>query len=220
MKKNYSILNKLFYFILYYARSNIYKAFIENIKFNKKTKVLDLGTTPLTHKHENFFLHKYPYQQMISCLSNQKLDSLKKIFPKIKFLRGDARKIKFKNSKFDLVYSNAAIEHVGKFENQIKFIKEALRVSKKFVFISTPNKYFPIELHTFLPLIHFLPQKYYRFILIKLGLNFFAEEKNLNLLSTNNIKNICKILRIKKYKIIKLKFLLFTSNLILVIKKK
>lgn len=108
---------------------------------------------------------------------------------------------------------------MGKFENQIKFIKEALRVSKKFVFISTPNKYFPIELHTFLPLIHFLPQKYYRFILRKLGLNFFAEEKNLNLLSTNNIKNICKILRIKKYKIIKLKFLLFTSNLILIIKK-
>ena len=219
MKKNYSILSKFFYFILYYARFNIYKAFIENIKFNKKTKVLDVGTTPLTHKHENFFIHEYPYQQMITCLSNQKLDSLKKILPKIKFLRGDARKIKIKNSKFDLVYSNATIEHVGKFENQIKFIKEALRVSKKFVFISTPNKYFPIELHTFLPLIHFLPQKYYRFILRKLGLNFFAEEKNLNLLSTNNIKNICKILRIKKYKIIKLKFLLFTSNLILIIKK-
>jgi ubiquinone/menaquinone biosynthesis C-methylase UbiE len=219
MKKNYSIINKFFYFILYYARSNIYKTFIENIKFNKKTKVLDVGTTPLAHKHENFFIHEYPYKQMITCLSNQKLDSLKKILPKIKFLRGDARKIKIKNSKFDLVYSNATIEHVGKFKNQIKFIEEALRVSKKFVFISTPNKYFPIELHTFLPLIHFLPQKYYRFILRKLGLNFFAEEKNLNLLSTNNIKNICKILRIRKYKIIKMKFLLFTSNLILIIKK-
>jgi ubiquinone/menaquinone biosynthesis C-methylase UbiE len=156
---------------------------------------------------------------MITCLSNQKLDSLKKILPKIKFLRGDARKIKIKNSKFDLVYSNATIEHVGKFKNQIKFIKEALRVSKRFVFISTPNKYFPIELHTFLPLIHFLPQKYYRFILRKLGLNFFAEEKNLNLLCTTKIENICKILRIKKFKIIKLKFLLFTSNLILIIKK-
>jgi ubiquinone/menaquinone biosynthesis C-methylase UbiE len=219
MKKNYSIINKFFYFILYYARSNIYKAFVENIKFNKKTKVLDVGTTPLTHKHENFFIHKYPYKQMITCLSNQKLNALKKILPKIKLLRGDARKIKIKNNKFDLVYSNATIEHVGKFKNQIKFIKEALRVSKKIVFISTPNKYFPIELHTFLPLIHFLPQKYYRFILRKLGLNFFAEEKNLNLLSANNIKNICKILKIKKFKIIKLKFLLFTSNLILIIKK-
>ena len=52
-----------------------------------------------------------------------------------------------------------------------------------------------------------------------LGLNFYYLEKNLNLLDKISLIKICQKLNIKKFKIIKFKFLLFTSNLILVIKK-
>ena len=117
------------------------------------------------------------------------------------------------------MHSNATIEHVGSYQNQISLIKETFRVSKKYVFIQTPNRYYPIDFHTTLPFIHWLPKDMHRKILKFLGLNFYALEENLNLLSEKNLINICNELNIKKFKILKHKLLFLTSNLILIIEK-
>ncbi len=115
--------------------------------------------------------------------------------------------------------SNATIEHVGNYNNQKKFVKEAMRLSKRLVFIAKANRYFPIDFHTLIPLIHWLPKKIHRFILKKIGLDFFSKEKNLNLLSDNELKNICSSLQIKNYEINKIRVLGFCTNLVLSIKK-
>ena len=164
-------------------------------------------------------LHNFKNRKNITSISNLDCSSLKKNFTKVKFIKGDARKMKFRNNSFDTVYSSATIEHVGSRSNQKKFVKECCRVSRKDIFITTPNKFYPIEFHTKLPLLHFLPSKIYRKILIHLGYSFFSKEKNLNLLSAQDLKNICFFLKIKNYKIIRHKFLFMTSNLILHIKK-
>ena len=117
------------------------------------------------------------------------------------------------------MHSNATIEHVGSYQNQISLIRETFRVSKKYVFIQTPNRFYPIDFHTTLPLIHWLPKNIHRKILKFFGLNFYASEENLNLLSENDLKNICEELNLKKFKIIKHKLLFLTSNLILIIEK-
>jgi ubiquinone/menaquinone biosynthesis C-methylase UbiE len=127
--------------------------------------------------------------------------------------------MKFKEDSFDTIYSSATIEHVGSRTNQLKFIKECCRVSQKNVFITTPNKFYPMEFHTKLPFLHFLPSVIYRKILFSLGFVFFSKEKNLNLLSEKDLKNMCFFLKIKNFYIIKHKFLFMTSNLILHIKK-
>ncbi len=57
---------------------------------------------------------------------------------------------------FDVVHSNAVIEHVGGPERQQAFVREALRVGRR-VFLTTPNRWFPVEVHTRLPLVHWLP---------------------------------------------------------------
>jgi 2-polyprenyl-3-methyl-5-hydroxy-6-metoxy-1,4-benzoquinol methylase len=124
-----------------------------------------------------------------------------------------------KDNTFDIVMSNATIEHIGNNNNQIKFVKETVRLCKKLVFISTPNRYFPIDFHTLLPFIHWLPKKMHRLLLKTLNLNFFAKESNLNLLSINNLKEICSVLKIQNYKIIRVRLFFFTTNLILIIKK-
>ena len=49
------------------------------------------------------------------------------------------------------------IEHVGGRERQEAFVREALRVGRR-VFVTTPNRWFPIEVHTRLPLVHWLPE--------------------------------------------------------------
>ena len=48
------------------------------------------------------------------------------------------------------------IEHVGGEDEQRRFVAEALRVGRR-AFITTPNRWFPVEVHTRLPLVHWLP---------------------------------------------------------------
>ena len=50
---------------------------------------------------------------------------------------------------------------------------------------TTPNKRFPVELHTFLPLLHWLPDATYRAALRTLGHSYFADVENLNLLNAS-----------------------------------
>ena len=61
---------------------------------------------------------------------------------------------KLKDNSFDIVHSNATIEHVGSFENQVLFVKEMIKFQLKNVIMKTPNRFYPLEFHTILPFIH------------------------------------------------------------------
>jgi len=212
--------NLVFFFFLKLCREKIYKNFNKKISnFKLVNKILDIGTSPVDNEYQNYLIHKYPYKRKITCVSNVKLNKIKQRYPEIKTLQCDGREIPLKNNSFDIVISNATIEHVGNKRNQTKFIKEAVRLSKKLVFISTPNRYFPIDFHTLIPLIHWFPKKIHRFILKKIGLDFFSKESNLNLLSDNELRNICQNLKIKNYTINKIRILGFCTNLVLSINK-
>ena len=143
-----------------------------------------------------------------------------KKFKNIKnILIGDGKNTLLDDNSFDIVHSNATIEHIGSFDDQISFTEEMLRISKNSIFIQTPNRFYPIDFHTIIPFIHWLPKKIHRKLLKFLNLHFYSKEENLNLLSKKDLKKICKILNIRKYKIIEHKLFFFTSNLILIIKK-
>jgi len=63
------------------------------------------------------------------------------------FLVADGRHLPFADGSFDLVVSNAVIEHVGDEPDQIAFVAETLRVGQNWA-MTTPNRWFPIEAHT------------------------------------------------------------------------
>ena len=114
--------------------------------------------------------------------------------------------------KSDLVISNATIEHVGNFYNQIKMIKNIKKLSKKFFVITTPNRYYPIDFHTKLPFIHWLSKKVHKKILSFLKLDFFSKEENLNLLSEKDLKIALKDAGVEEYKIFYIYLMGFRSN--------
>ena len=202
-------------------REQIHNLFLKNTFYNNDCSLLDIGTTADTHESNNIILQKTVNNNNISCLSNQDLSILKKKFPHVKeFFLGDAKKTNFIDNSFDIVFSSAVIEHVGSFQNQINFIKECARIGKYQVFITTPNRYYPVDFHTRLPFLNWLPKKINRVILKLIGFKFYSLEENLNLLSKDNISEIMKILKIKNYKIYNHKFLGFVSNLILIINLK
>ena len=94
-----------------------------------------------------------------------------------------------------------------------------MRVSKKYTFITTPNRFFPMDFHSKIPLINLLPKNIFRKILKLFGDNFFSKEENLNLLSKNEIKMMLNELQIKNFKIIENRFLGLVSNFLLVVIK-
>ena len=212
-------LDQIFKKILLKSRIKIFNIFKENIKFNKDSKILDVGTAPILESYENIIFHQYKWKNNITGFSNQNCNILKKKFKLNKFIKGNAKNIKLKKNSFDISFCSATIEHVGDYKSQKKLISELFRVSRKYVFLTTPNRSFPIDFHTKLPLIHLLPKKIHRKILKFLKLDYFASEKNLNLLFSRDIKKICSDLKIMKYKIIYNKFIFLKSNIILVIKK-
>ena len=200
-------------------RLKIFKIFSDNYSFSDDSSLLDVGTTPSIEKYNNVILKNLKSLKKITCISNQDCRNLEDLYNNIITFTGDAKDMKFQDNNFDVVHCSATLEHVGSFENQIKVVSEINRLAKHYAFISTPNRYYPIELHTKIPFVHFLPKKLFRFILSLFGEKFFSKEVNLNLLSIDDLKLICEKIKIKNYKIIRHKFLFFTSNLILIIKK-
>ena len=73
----------------------------------------------------------------------------------VNYVRIEANKpLPFADKAFDIATSNAVLEHVGSTENQVRFVAELLRVARR-VFVSVPHRYFPVEHHTAIPLLHF-----------------------------------------------------------------
>jgi hypothetical protein len=220
VSKKIKFINYVFERIANDARNEFFNIFKKITKYSKKKSIIDIGTTPSLDDVQNIILSKIKDNENITCLSNLNCKILFKKYPNIKkILIGDGRNNNLPNNSFDIVHSNATIEHVGSYKNQKLFIKECNRISKKYVFIQTPNRFYPIDFHTILPFIHWLPKNTHRKILNIIGLNFYGLEKNLNLLSESDLINLCEELNIKNYKIIKYRLFFITSNLILFIEK-
>ncbi len=217
---NIKFLNPFFIKFLKSNRIKFFNYFKKKIDFDEFSDVLDIGTVNLENEHENVFINYYDFKSRLTCLSNQELTLVKKKFPEISTILGDGRNMNIRDDTFDIVHSNATLEHVGDFNNQIKFVKECIRVSKKFVFIQTPNKNYPLEFHTKIPFIHYLPCKIYKKILRALGFDFFADVNNLNLLTKKKVVEIMNILNVRNFEIIEHRFLGLVSNLILIINLK
>jgi len=103
--------------------------------------------------------------------------------------------------------------------NQARFIAELHRVSRRAVCLTTPNRWFPVEVHTSVPLLHWLPAGAYRAILGSTRLKFFADEANLNLLSAGDLRKMCDRLAIVGASVKGVRLLGWTSNLLLFVDK-
>ena len=217
--KKIFLLDNFFISQLLINRRKMYQILLKNISIDDQTTILDVGTAPSIEEHENYLVHQYKWKKNLTCLSNQDCSILKSKYNDLKLVKDDGRKSSLEDSSFDIVYSNATIEHVGNSQNQMNFIQECVRLSKSKIFISMPNRYFPIDFHSKIPLIHMLPKNIHRRIIKFFGESFFGHEENLNLLGKKDLILFLEKLNIKKFKIIKHKLLFLTSNIILIIEK-
>lgn len=75
------------------------------------------------------------------------------------FVCGDACAMPFESKSYDYVFSNAVIEHVGQRDRQKMMADEIIRVARKGYFVATPNRWCPLDPHSYLPFFHLMPLK-------------------------------------------------------------
>ncbi len=122
-------------------------------------RVLDVGVSSFDDlPGENYFLRRYPFPDQLTGVGIDDLHELERRYPEVTLLEADGRSLPFPDQSFDVVHSNAVIEHVGSREDQERFIAELVRVGRS-GFVTTPNRWFPIETHCKLPLLHWLPRR-------------------------------------------------------------
>ncbi|HAM34318.1 MAG TPA: hypothetical protein DEB40_09280 [Elusimicrobia bacterium] len=181
--------------------------------------VLDLGASNLSDPMENIFENSYPYKHKIIAAGTEDCSFLEQKYPGLRFVRTKSgEKLPFSDNFFSIGFCNAVIEHVGSSREQRFFLSELLRVSRR-VFLATPNRWFPVELHTRIPFLHWLPQRLFRSLLRRLRLEFYADERNLNLLTPRQLRALVPPGSYRKVSLSYHYFLGLPSNLVLIIEK-
>lgn len=203
------------------ARHRMYEHFGSLAGVKPDQCVLDLGVTPDTSLPDSNFLERwYPYRTQITMASLEDCAMLETFFPGTTFVRIEPDKaLPFPDRYFDVGFSSAVLEHVGGVAQQLFFLQELLRTSRS-VFLTTPDRGFPIEFHTFLPLLHWLPKHLHRRMLTLLGQPFWASEANLNLLTRRDLARLVTaalraIGRPARWSIVSHRILGLSSNLML-----
>jgi hypothetical protein len=139
--------------------------FLEDLRPGPETTIVDVGvgdtgfdTEPGVALSHNFFEAMYPWPERITAVSDVPLPNFAQEFPEIAPVTASGTNLPFADDSFDIAFSNAVLEHVGGREEQRRFVHELCRVAPK-VFVSTPNRRFPLEVHTLVPFLHWLPRR-------------------------------------------------------------
>ncbi|MGB3606478.1 MAG: class I SAM-dependent methyltransferase [Psychroserpens sp.] len=200
------------------ARAKRAKLFVDMLKPKTHDKILDLGGG--NGKHINGILGKESFEHVViaDILSNDLAYAEENFGYKTHQLTEDET-LPFGDKQFDIIFCNSVLEHVTipkeeiwnlkntaefkkrSFESQSKFANEIQRIGKRF-FVQTPNKYFILESHTWLPgIIAFLPRPA-QIAGIKFFNKFWPKKTtpDWNLLTYNDMQTIfpdCEIYREK-----------------------
>jgi SAM-dependent methyltransferase len=157
-----------------FNRHRKWRLFQQHVRPGPQTRVLDVGFSEREYMAVDNYIEKhYPWPANLTALGIHEAITFQQRYPQVRTVRYDGRVFPFADGAFDVVWSNAVIEHVGDFDQQVHYLKEMVRVGRQ-VFFSTPNRGFPIELHTRLPLVHWLPKPACDRILRRVGKGFAA----------------------------------------------
>jgi SAM-dependent methyltransferase len=137
------------------ARDCIYDDMVRHCRPDRDDAILDVGVSDVVTGAANMMERKYPHPGRITAVGLGDGVAFRAAYPKVVYRRIRAnRPLPFADKAFDIAVSNAVLEHVGSIPNQMAFVRELCRVADR-VFISVPNRYFPVEHHTMIPLLHF-----------------------------------------------------------------
>ncbi|MEN1970993.1 class I SAM-dependent methyltransferase [Luteimonas sp. MJ204] len=202
-----------------HMRRKMYARFI-GCGVQAEDTILDVGVTSDQDQLASNYLEAWhPHGERITACGIDDASFLEQLYPGLKFVRGDGKCLPFRSGSFDWVHSSAVLEHVGSSVEQARFIAELHRVCRKGVFATTPNRWFPVEFHTVLPLVHWLPKRWFRTLLRALGHRELALEEHLNLMGRSDLAKACTHAGLLDWRIDSVSLGGWPSNLLLLARK-
>jgi hypothetical protein len=170
-------------------------------------KVLDIGVWckfPEPNPSENWLEKCFSEASNIYALGLDPLFDFSDRYRNVKCIQGNGCLLPFKDNSFDVIFSNAVLEHISH-DMQKDFISEISRVSKKKAVITVPDRLSPIEIHSKIFFLHWFPNWRRLFELIgertwsnKEYLSTIFSYRSLeNLLNQNTKKGSWKIKRLR-----------------------
>lgn len=157
------------------AREKRAETFRKTFYFDSQTKILDLGSEDGSNIASILNgANVTPQNVFIADIEASKLEIGHKKYGFSIILLDEFGSLPYPDQFFDLVYCSSVIEHVTIPKEQVwnseiafkeiseqhqkAFAAEIIRVGKQY-FVQTPSKNFPVESHSWLPLINFLPRR-------------------------------------------------------------
>jgi hypothetical protein len=202
-----------------HVRRKMYARFID-AGVGPDDTILDVGvTSDRSQLASNYLEAWHPRKDRITACGLDDASFLEEMYPGLRFVAANGKDLPFPDGAFDWVHSSAVLEHVGASHEQARFLAELYRVCRKGVFATTPNRWFPVEFHTVLPLVHWLPKATFRALLRRLGHRELSLEQNLNLLDRRDIARICAAAGLEEHDIDSVSLGLWPSNLLLTVRR-
>lgn len=202
-----SVFERLAYRVSGGSRERKWNQFLTLIGPRSEETIVDIGVNTTEYSEGDNFLEKhYPYPERITAVGlGDDFTAFSAKYPSVKTLSADGCALPFSDGQFDVSYSNAVIEHVGSHEDQRRFLSEMRRVAKR-GYLTTPNRHFPIEVHTRVPLLHLLlPRPLFDAVLRAIGKGWAADDY-MHLLSEKELRSLLAEAGIEEYTLVKNRF--------------
>jgi len=165
-------------------------------------RVLDVGASGevfLSYALED--VYPFPERIVAGGLEAHEVVAARRHYTRPRYVVFDGCALPFPDQSFDLVFSNAVIEHILGPGMQEKFAREVQRVGKSW-FVTTPNFWYPFESHHHLPLFQFFPRpvqmEYNRLLGTHIAKGTVQE---LALLSARNLQALFPTARVAKVRV-------------------
>lgn len=169
-----------------FARDRMYEHFIAVMRPDRESTILDFGVSEEITSESNALERRYPFPRQITCAGLGDGAVLKAAFPAVHHVTFQENAgLPFEDKQFTIAYSNAVFEHLGSDANRHATATELLRVARR-VYLTVPNRWFPIEHHTGIPLLHF-HAGLFRKAVRHTGLSYWANPQNLDFISKRRV---------------------------------
>jgi len=168
--------------LLIAAREKIYADFLAQMQPSYDSRIADIGISDVVTDGANVLERNYPHLANVTACGIGSAENFQRAFPAVHYRQIEPNApLPFADNTFDIATANAVLEHVGSTVNQINFVRELARIARR-VFISVPHRYFPVEHHTAIPLLHYNDRSFSAACAL-LGKSSWSEEANLILMT-------------------------------------